>query len=248
MSLLTTKYVLTLALFGCGVIALWTMLTLMGRNERSIEPAALRVLHRVFGYIALALAVVVGIIGYQLTAAAGGAITHRAVLHCALAALFFVVFLFKVAIARHYRQFLKHMPALGLIAFAMLFAVVSITAGHRMARDIWTAPSGSQDEPVRETPSGPDALSLADSGEPEAGRQLFVTHCGGCHAHDSTDALVGPGLKGLVAHETEEEGSRERAFEAIRSQILNPAGTMPAFEGVLAEAELGDLLAYLGTL
>jgi len=249
MSLITLKFVLTFGLFGAAVIALWTMLTMMGRTERSMEPGVLRVLHRVFGYIALALAMIIGIIGYQLAAAAGSAVTHRAVLHCAIAALFFVVFLFKVVIARHYRQLLKYMPVLGLVAFALLFAVVSITAGYRIARGIWSAPGS---ETVEETVAGEGgtttALEMAEAGEASAGRQLFAANCGGCHAHDSEEVLVGPGFEGLVAHEVEEEGSRQAAFEGILGQILHPTGTMPSFDGAFTDGELEDLLAYIDTL
>lgn len=244
--LLDLKFLLTLGLFVSAAIALWSMLTLMGREERSLSPGALRTVHRVFGYLALVLAIVVGVIGYQLTALAGASITHRAVLHCALAALFFAVFLFKVLIARHYRQFLKHMPALGLIAFALLFAVVAITAGHRIARGIWEAPAGETS--VAWELGADTALALAASGEVESGRRIFVADCSGCHAHDSDRALVGPGLAGIVTRETEEEGSREGAFEEILGQILHPSGTMPPFEGVLGPEQLADLLAYLDTL
>lgn len=249
MSLVSLKFVLTLGLFAAAVIALWTMLTLMGRDERSVSPTALRAMHRVFGYVALALAVVIGVIGYQLTALAGSAVTHRAVLHCSIAALFFVVFLFKVLIARHFRQFLKLMPALGLIAFALLFAVVAITAGHRIARDIWrpTATDAAGEAVTADEEAG-SALALAESGDASPGRGIFTANCGGCHAHDTDEEVVGPSLMGLLEHEIEETGDRTEAFEEIRGQILRPEGTMPAFEGVFSEGELADLLAYLGTL
>jgi mono/diheme cytochrome c family protein len=246
MSVVLTKFVLTLALFGAALVALWTMLTLMGREERSLTPGKLRTTHRVFGYAAFALTVVVGVMGYRLSAAAGGAITHRAVLHSTVAALFFVVFLFKVVIARHYRQFLKYMPALGLIAFALLFAVVSVTAGYRIARGIWKTPAS--EESVAWELGAESALALSETGDAESGRRIFVADCSGCHAHEGSEFLVGPSLAGLVAQEAEKEGSREDAFEEILEQVLHPSGTMPSFEGVLGRDELADLMAYLDTL
>ena len=249
MSLITLKFVLSLGLFGAGLIAFWTMLTMMGRTERSMEPGALRALHRVFGYIALVLTVVVGVIGYQLAAASGSAVTQRAVLHCALASLFFVVFMFKVVIARHYRQFLKHMPVLGFIAFALLFAVVSITAGYRIARGIWPPTrQESLSETAAEQVGADSALALARSGDADAGQAVYAANCSGCHAHASDEVLVGPGLAGLVSHEVEETGSRKEAFDEILGQILYPTGAMPSFEGELSSGELADLLAYLDTL
>jgi len=248
MSLVTVKFWLTLALFGSATVTLLTMLTLMGREERSVSPGTLRTLHRAFGYIALVLAVVVGVVGYRLAAAAGASITHRAVLHATVAGAFFAVFLFKVAVARHYRQFLKYMPALGLIAFALLFAVVSVTAGFRIARVIWPPPrAGVASEQVAEEDDG-SPLELLAAGDVGQGGEVFAAYCSGCYAAESTEYRVGPGLMGLADRELGERGTREDAFEEIVAQVLTPTGTMPAFESVLSDEELADLLAYLDTL
>ncbi len=74
-----------------------------------------------------------------------------------------------------------------------------------------------------------------------------------CHNTDSTQAKIGPGLKGLFKNK-ELPASHKPATDAnVRQQILNgnPDGKpmpMPAFAGNLKPEEVDSLLEYLKTL
>jgi mono/diheme cytochrome c family protein len=85
------------------------------------------------------------------------------------------------------------------------------------------------------------------------GEALFKENCAMCHNTDSTEAKIGPGLKGLFKNK-ELPASHKPATEAdVRQQILkgNPNGKpmpMPAFEGNLKPEEIDSLIEYLKTL
>ncbi len=83
----------------------------------------------------------------------------------------------------------------------------------------------------------PGAASATTDGDPEAGRDLFATHCAACHGPDAQGAAGGvPALTGA----TDRLGSEE-----VARVVRNGRGGMPAFGGRLEEAEIRDLVAHL---
>jgi cytochrome c oxidase subunit 2 len=81
--------------------------------------------------------------------------------------------------------------------------------------------------------------------------------CISCHSTDGTQ-LVGPTWQGLFGREvTLEDGTTVTADEEyLRQAILDPnaqivqgfAPAMPAYEGMLTEEQISDLIAYIQTL
>ena len=84
-------------------------------------------------------------------------------------------------------------------------------------------------------------------GDAKAGRAIYNNKCVGCHNADSRKSLFGPGLLGLTKWEVMKSTGEPPTPDNIREQIINPAGTMPAFT-TFSKKEMNDLLAYLGTL
>jgi mono/diheme cytochrome c family protein len=85
------------------------------------------------------------------------------------------------------------------------------------------------------------------SGDIKAGRAIFNNKCVGCHNTDSRKSLFGPGLLGLMKSETLRSSGAPPSPENVRGQIIDPVSTMPAFT-TFSNKEMGNLLAYLGTL
>ena len=92
------------------------------------------------------------------------------------------------------------------------------------------------------------AALLVPSGDAENGAALFKSNCRMCHAPASTDAGIGPGLKGLFKTEKLPASKRPATEANVRKQILEGGNGMPPFEGRLSAAEVDDLIAYLKTL
>lgn len=85
--------------------------------------------------------------------------------------------------------------------------------------------------------------ALAQSGDSEAGRELFESNCAMCHGQDASGMRgMHPSLRGAV-----ERLSRE----GVEVTILKGRDTtppMPSFEGRLSDEEIDDVVAYIDTL
>lgn len=104
--------------------------------------------------------------------------------------------------------------------------------------------------------------STGGSGDVDAGKALFARQtiganigCITCHSLDGSK-LVGPTMKG-IATRAGKEVQGESAEQYIRNAILEPnahapsgyaVGVMPGYKGVLSDAQLNDLVAYLLSL
>lgn len=113
----------------------------------------------------------------------------------------------------------------------------------------------------------PTAVRIAAAGDPDRGRALFNElkpeagfACSTCHRVDSTERLIGPGLKGVSAwaaqnipDQTPEEYLRESIVNPnayiVEGNPPYPENLMPQIYGQLFTPEqIDDLVAYLMTL
>ncbi len=104
--------------------------------------------------------------------------------------------------------------------------------------------------------------STGGSGNVDAGKALFAQQtiganagCISCHSLDGSK-LVGPTMKGIGTR-AGKEVQGESADLYIRNSILEPnahapsgyaVGVMPGYKGVVSDAQLNDLVAYLLSL
>ena len=84
----------------------------------------------------------------------------------------------------------------------------------------------------------PSSIAAAQSAD--AGRQVFVSRCAGCHGSDGNGGELGPAITARVPSRTDED------LTSLFKQGL-PAAGMPAFPS-LTDTETGDLIRYLRTL
>lgn len=80
-------------------------------------------------------------------------------------------------------------------------------------------------------------------GNPETGRDVFVTNCAMCHGQDAGGMMgMHPSLRGAV---------ERLSVEGVEITIRNGRDTnppMPAFEARLSDEEIQDVITYLDTL
>lgn len=104
--------------------------------------------------------------------------------------------------------------------------------------------------------------STGGSGDVNAGKALFAQQtiganvgCITCHSLDGSQ-LVGPTMKDIGTR-AGKEVQGESADQYIRNAILEPnahapsgyaVGVMPSYKGVVSDAQLNDLVAYLLSL
>jgi mono/diheme cytochrome c family protein len=79
------------------------------------------------------------------------------------------------------------------------------------------------------------------------GKAVFDENCSACHKPDSTETLVGPGLKGLFKKAKLASGKAVSEM-AIRDIINKGGDVMPGFGDMLTAAQKDDVVAYLKTL
>lgn len=219
-----------------GTGAAWTMLTVMGAPEKGRDPAKLRRIHRLLGYLFGLILAPLAVLGAEFFIEGGDQLPSRAVIHGLLAISLLFIFLLKVVLVRFYRNFLRMAPTLGMAVLVLTLIVFAVSAGYYILRAVF--------EPE---PAQAGTAALKSVGDRERGAALFARYCGSCHHADREENKVGPGLKGLFKKERLPFSDKPATEENVWHQLVRPARSMPTFAS-LTERELADLIAYLKTL
>ena len=85
----------------------------------------------------------------------------------------------------------------------------------------------------------PSTADADTEGDPDSGREVFVSNCAACHGPAAQGAGNAPALSGVV-----DRLGADRVAETIR----DGGNGMPAFAGRLGEAEIIDVMAHLEQL
>ena len=245
MSYFEAKSLIALLFMGAAVTAVVSMLTLMGRSERKLSILGLRATHRTAGYVFAGLLVVAAIMGLRYLAAAGDGLALRGVIHWVLATFLVVVLGLKIVIVRYYKQFLKFVPVFGLIVFCLAFVVAVVSAVFFL---VARGPAAAGDARVVPAEQQSSEATILTAGDPNRGEGLFGRHCAFCHHAESEESKIGPGLAGVLSGDVLSSSRIPATSESVRAQLMDPAGTMPSFAGVLSDQDLDHLIAYLRTL
>ncbi|MFC2167354.1 DUF6529 family protein [Acidobacteriota bacterium] len=235
MPIFLLKSIMGLIFFGAALGAALSMLTLMGRSNRKMKPALLKILHKTNGTIFFLLLLVISYLCIKYVAAAGDRLDPRAISHSVLALFLLIIFFTKMLIVRFFKQLLKFAPVLGIIVLSLAFVVTATSAGFYFLRAA-NPYSTNMD----------DSILSAESidGSAEKGEILFQKKCNSCHYADKEETLLGPGLEGLLNKEKLPHSGRSATIENVRDQLINPVSFMPSFKD-LPEQDIKDLLAYM---
>lgn len=229
------KSILAIFFLTVGLVAVISMLTLMGKAERKISATFLRRLHKGAGALFAIMYLVISYFCLQYVKMLGEGMSTRAVFHGVLALALFIILALKLSIVQFYKQFLRYVPGLGMTVFALAFVVFCTSSGYFFLT-------------TDKAPKAEEAIS--ESGTPsdvQRGQALFDNRCSFCHYADRTASKIGPGLKGVLKGEKLPYSERPANPENIRKQLKNPISSMPSFAS-LSEQEIAALIAYLGTL
>lgn len=238
MSFFMFKSILGVIFLLAGIIALFSMLTLMGRTERKASEKLLRRLHKGSGLVFAILLLVISYLCMKYWVSAGDQISTRAVFHGVLAFAVIIIFVLKLLIVRFYKQFLKFVPVMGMTVFVLSFVVFKTSAGFFFLRTLCAKPEST-------AVSIPSPATL--QGMAERGSALFNSKCASCHYAEREEAKHGPGLKNILKKDLLPSSKRPASVENILLQLKRPLRVMPAFIS-LSEQESADLLAYMKIL
>ena len=238
MSLFLIKSILGSIFLLAGLIALLSMFTIMGKQEKKSNALVLKRVHKITGFIFFFLMLLISYFCLKYWAQAGDQISARAALHGVLAFGLLIVLLLKISIVRIFKQFLHYAPTMGMIVFSLAFVVFSTSAGYYFLRSFCTQSSQNNITTPVQTSLNPDA---------EQGAALYANKCSSCHFSDKAETLLGPGLSNLLKNEILPSSKKPATEENIKNQLLKPFRTMPPFPN-FTEQELADLMAFLKTL
>lgn len=131
----------------------------------------------------------------------------------------------------HYRQIMK-LPIVAAAALACL---------------LWTA--AAQEDSTRGDSGGKKEPVASDASK---GKAVFQANCQTCHNAESSEPLIGPGLKDLFKwppHKLSDGTEHtQHTVDIIKKQIVEGGGAMQPMGGYVSGADLDNLLAYLQTL
>jgi len=95
--------------------------------------------------------------------------------------------------------------------------------------------------------AAPWVILGAANGDAAKGKTVFDGNCAVCHNADSTEAKMGPGLKGLFKRDKLKSGKKVTEANVL-ARINDGGGGMPGYKDMLTDGEKNDLIAYLKTL
>jgi mono/diheme cytochrome c family protein len=98
--------------------------------------------------------------------------------------------------------------------------------------------------PVKVSP----VTAVTSAEDAKSGAKLFAETCKICHHTESSDTLVGPGLKGLYKDRKKMLSGKAVTDDNVKNLIQKGRNAMPAYKGKFNAAQLADLIAYLKTL
>ncbi len=238
MSFFLFKSILAIFFLFAAIIAVISMLSLMGKAERKVSVQLLRKMHRVAGFVFCGLLLLISYFCLKYWAMVGDQISTRAVFHGVLSLALIIILILKLSIVQFYKQFLRLVPAMGMIVFVLSFVVFSMSAGFFFLRTLGArAESSDISEPAQPPPQG----------SAEKGAALFKSKCLSCHFADKEESKHGPGLKNILKKESLPFSKRPANVENIKKQLKTPFLVMPSFIS-LSDQEIADLMAHLKTL
>lgn len=87
----------------------------------------------------------------------------------------------------------------------------------------------------------------AQKGDAAKGKEVF-DQCSVCHNADSTEAKIGPGLKGLFKKPKLSTTGKAVNDANVKEKIEEGGNGMPAYKDILSDEEKANVIAYLKTL
>lgn len=257
MSIFLFKSLLSLLVLILAIVAVITMYEVFGRTNQRSNIESLKRIHKANGFMYILLFLFIAYFCLSFIISSKTELSPRSTFHSIFALTIIVLFLLKVSITRIYRQFYNQAKTLGLLIALITFGVVWTSGGYYFLVTSFGRETTfdkimqhKRKGLVKGTSEGKRRTMIEIREDQESivqGKTLFETKCSTCHDANSTQTIVGPGLKGVLKKTRLPVSNRPATPENIRSQLKMPFNRMPSFE-YLSEEEIHDIIAFLNTL
>jgi len=255
MSLLLFKSILSLIMVLLAGFAIFTMFEILAREEKRFRVERLKRLHKINGILYFLIFLFISYFCLGFIVQSRSELTPRGALHSLLSMTVIVLFLLKITILRGYRQYYSKVPVIGLLIALITFGMFGTSGGYyllvsRFGRDVRFEKIVEYKKRAPEIGKKDIKLEMVVRTDPASigkGKNLFDSKCSFCHRADSTETIVGPGLKGILKKKGLPVSNRPATPENIADQLRNPYSDMPSFS-YLSEEDALNIIAYLNTL
>jgi mono/diheme cytochrome c family protein len=252
MPIFLLKSILALGLLLLTLLGLFTMFEIYGRPEKRFNVSTLIRIHRVNGFLYLALFLIISYFCLKFLVDTRAYLSPRSAVHTLLALTILVLLCFKIMVVSIYRGFYGKLQHVGPLLALFSFLLIGTSAGYYLLitdlgreKSVAGVLEGGKPKEVIVAPA-----KVAASTDPRAiarGEALFKEKCTGCHYPDSTQTLVGPGLKGVLKSPALPRSGRPATPGAILNQLRNPYMLMPSFS-YLTDDDALSIVAFVNTL
>ena len=257
MTILFLKSILSIIMLVLAVVAIFTMFEILGRGEKRFDIGKLKKIHKINGIIYFIIFIFIAYFCLSFIISSKAELTTRSAFHSIFAITVIVLFGVKILIIRIYRQFYNQVKVFGLLIALVTFGVVGTSGGYYLLvtkfgtdmtfdKIMQYKKRGTQ-EKIEKTDESQKMVIEVDAESIGRGKNLFDAKCSFCHSAYSTDAIVGPGLKGVLKNPELPVSKRPAIPENVKRQLRQPFSRMPSFE-YLSEGEVADIIAFLNTL
>ncbi|MGH7598533.1 MAG: photosystem P840 reaction-center cytochrome c-551, partial [bacterium] len=153
---------------GLAMVQVWLMLEVIGRQKPKFNPTVLSLIHRINGYLFVAIYVIMLYIMARKVIHSNAPLDAKAIIHWVLAISLLPILLVKILIVRFYPKAFDHALPMGVSILVISLALVSITGGYYFLKSA-TGKYISSFNP---------AASYLDV---DVGRELVIQKCNKCH-------------------------------------------------------------------
>jgi len=237
------KSVLSLIVLAVALFSMWSMYEVWGSlKSEGKNIARLKKLHRLSGILYSVLFLFISYYCFKYMALSRVEPGPRAVFHAVFSLSIAVLLILKVSYIRIWKKYYARAQMLGTLIGLITLGMIGTSAGYyflvtNAGRDKWF------DEEFKRK------MERATSGERaliEEGRSIFQNTCSVCHDPNSTNTIIGPGLKGILKRGTLPVSGRPAIPANIRRQVKTPYRDMPVYG--LKDEEISAIIAYFNTL
>ena len=186
----------------CGLVAVLTMMSLLGRLGKSEGARHLRTTHRTVGWCFTAGYLAFLVIMIPKWTSNGPLLPTPLVAHATLGLLLFPLLLVKHLVVRVFKKYFPALPYLGVILFTIAFVVVGLTGLQRMV--LWA------EGPMVTIQSGDTQRTVSAA----VGRDLLQSKCARCHSL-KPDLPVPQVRRGVAPDGHPDAGERPRTHERM---------------------------------
>ncbi len=255
MTITLFKSIMSLVLFASAVVAMYSMLEVLGSKASASNIDKLKRLHRVNGSLFFIVYSIAAFFCLRFIFITRAELSARSALHSLFALFILILMAIKSSYVRRYSQFYPQVRTIGMIMALLAFGVTATSGGYYILVSRFGT-DASFDKIMQYQAAPADRGYRKASGnytvrtDPESigrGNNIFDAKCSFCHNAYSTETVVGPGLKGILQRKSLPFSRRKAVPDNIIRQLRDPVNRMPSFN-YLSEEEIADIVAFLNTL